>query len=750
MVTRRSAFFVLAFALSSATSFAQTAPQIGYLFPAGGQRGTKVDVQLAGKYMPGPCGVWIDGSGVASETDTTEGRLRLSIDADAVAGDRYVRIFSVQGGSTPRPFVVGELPEIIEHPGEEAQPTSFPLTVNGQLTPQGDIDQFQLSLKAGQQIVCSVAARTIGSSCDTTLRLLNSSGRIVAISNDHRGLDALLVYRCETAGDFTLQLYNFDLSGRPEHVYRLTITDGPYLDYAFPPGVRRGVKSTVTLHGWNLANGNTASYSTTPNADNTSHEITISGAANRLTVPVGDSPEHLETEPNNDTESAQLVTFPVTVNGRFADPGDVDVFRFTATKAQQLKLNVAASTLGFATDPVLTVSDDAGKILKTIDDAAGSRDASLLFTAPADGDYFVTLKDVAERGHVEFIYRLTMAKPKPDLRLTVKTSEFSLESGAELEVPVTLTKLDGFAEEFEVTAIDLPQGVTVEAQKFPAKSPASVKLKLSAANDLPFPASPIRIVARYTRDGKQIERAAQAAVTLVPGAVPFRTEKLWLAVQPHIPFTLTTTTIILEANRMAAFRFPVTATRDEGFTDPIRLLGVDPDRRGTVVPIAGQIDQGSLAGSIPLTIQKIAVEGTTHRCRVMGVVEITGPSGKQHPVFHVAKGSMAMGCQPNLLTLSVEPGQVIRRAGGTIEVTGTLVRRTTMGDVTISATIPNHPASLDFKPITLSADQSQARLKLRLREDVPLPPRMNVQLRAESTRDGLPVSAIATLQLVAP
>ncbi|MDA1164420.1 MAG: PPC domain-containing protein [Planctomycetota bacterium] len=750
MITRRHAFLTLAITLCSVSAFAQTASQIGYLFPAGGQRGSAIDVHLDGQYMPGRCGVWIEGSGVSSETETTEGQLKLSISKDAAPGNRLIRIFSVQGGSTPRPFVIGELPERLEHNDEAAQSITFPVTVNGQLNPQGDIDQFELSLKSGQQIVCAVAARSIGSPCDTTLRLMDSEGRVVAISNDHRGLDALLIYRSSTSGTFTLQLYNFDLSGRPEDVYRLTVTDGPYLDYAFPSGLQRGTKSAITLTGWNLADGNSASYSVTPSATETAHEIMLPGCANRLMVPVGDSAEHFETEPNNNVEAAEAVTLPLVVNGRLAEPGDVDVFRFSATKTQKVKIDIVAARLGFAIDAVLTVSNDQGRMLKTIDDAPGTPDPGLLFTAPADGDYLIALTERAARGDSDFIYRLTIAEPQPDLQLSVNASEFAIESGGVLEIPVTLTKLDDFADEFELTAIDLPDGVTVEAQKLPAKSPASAKLKFHAAEGLPFSGAPIRIVARFKQNGKLIERVAQAAVTLVAGAASIHTEQLWLAVTPHIPFSLATTTVILEANRMAAFRFPVTAVRDEGFSGTIRLVGVDPDRRGTVIPLSGIIDQDSNTGSIPLIIQSNAVEGTTHRCRVMGVVEVEGPDGQKHSVFHLAKGSMAMGCQPNLLTLSVEPGRITRRSGEVIEVSVSAVRRTAMSNVTISATIPQYPKSLYFKPVTLASDQTQATLRLRLDESVQLPPRVTLEFLAESSRDGLPISAATTLTLIAP
>jgi hypothetical protein len=750
MITDRNVLLTVAIFLCSAGAFAQTTPQIGYLFPAGGQRGSNVDVHLEGKYMPAPCGIWVDGSGVSSQTETTEGQLRLSIAKDAAPGNRLIRIVSVQGGSTPRPFVIGDLPEQLEHNNETAKAIKFPVTVNGQLNPQGDIDEFELLLNPGQQIVCAVAARSIGSPCDTTLRLLDSDGRVVAISNDHRGLDALLVYRSSTSGTFTLQLYSFDLSGRPEHVYRLTVTDGPYLDYAFPAGLQRGTESALRLAGWNLAGGSSASYSATPSAMEMVHEIMLPGCPNRLLVPVGESAECSENEPNNTVKAAESVVIPLTVNGRFAEPGDVEFFRITATKSQKLKFDIAAAKLGFATDALLTISNDQGRILKTIDDAPGTRDPSLLFTAPADGEYIVALTERAERGDSNFIYRLTIAEPRPDLRITVKTSEFAIESGAELEIPVTLTKLDGFSDEFELTAIDLPTGVTVDSQMLPAKSSASAKLKFHAAEGLHFSGKPIRIVARFKRDGKSVERVAQAAVTLVAGAAPIRTGKIWLAVTPHVPFTLATTTVILEANRMAAFRFPVTTVRDEGFQGQIRLVGVDPDRRGTVIPLSGMINYDSNTGAIPLIIQSKAVEGTTHRCRVMGVVEVDGPDGQKHLVFRVAKGSMAMGCQPNLLTLSVEPNRVTRRPGGVIEASVAVVRRTSMGNVTISATIPQYPKGLNFKPVTLTSDQTQATLRLRPVDSVQLPPRVTLKILAESLCDGLPISAATTLTLVAP
>ena len=47
------------------------------------------------------------------------------------------------------------------------------------------------------------------------------------------------------------------------------------------------------------------------------------------------------------------------------------------------------------------------------------------------------------------------------------------------------------------------------------------------------------------------------------------------------------------------FPFPVAAKRDEGFSGPIRLVGVRPDVRGTVKPLSGTIAADSTTGTLP-------------------------------------------------------------------------------------------------------------------------------------------------------
>lgn len=755
-MNRRTLLFPLLFsALMSQTQdvSAQTAPQIGYLFPAGAQRGTSVDIIVGGKYMPGPCGVWVGDAGVRAASLTTEGTIALTIDPQAEAGSRPVRIHSVQGGSSPRSFVIGELPEVMETADADRQAVSAAdgITINGRLHPKGDIDQYDITLTTGQQVVCVMAMRSLGSPGDTVLRLIDSQGRVVTSSDGQRlsrtlcagespnrqGLDPFLAWTCPEAGNFTLQVYAFNFAGGADYVYRLTVTGGPYLDYAFPAGAQSGVESPIQLHGWNLP-GNSLKH--TVSAAGVSYIARLSGGANRLAIPLSDAPEILEHEPNDSSEAPQKIVAPCVVNGRFQEPRDADVFELEATKGDRLLIRIESHSLGFPADAVLQISNAEGKLVREIDDVAPWRDPEFLFAVAADGIYRLSLRERAGRGGPRFVYRLHIQPPRPSVRLTVKTSEFAVVPGETLTIPVRVTPLHGFAQELQLVASNLPAGVSVEAVTHTPAKAGDVNLEFKAAADAGFASGSFQIIARSTAGEESDEPvavarlAANASATTPP--VPH-----WLAVGPKVPFALSTTSAIQESPRLAAKAFPVKVTRDEGFRAPIRLVGVDPDRRGTVVAMEGQIAAESNTGGIPLIIQSGAVEGTTQRCRVMGVVDVTGPDGKQYPVFHIAKGSMGMGCQPNLLTLTASPTRIQWRPGQTTSVTLTIERRVACDGVTVSLLPHTGNMRVTAEPVMIAAGESQAEMQLAIESETPLPAEFTLRLQAETARAGLPIYA---------
>lgn len=753
MPTRRSWLLsnccaAMALLVAAAVS-AQTAPQIECLFPPGAQRGTQVEVIAIGEFYPGAGKFTASGPGVSLvDGKSAADRFTLAIAPDAPLGPCEVRLSVTQGSSAPFPFVVGELPEIVNTTYGKALEVKPPLTVNGRLAVAGDLDEYAVSLAAGQQLVCAAATRNINSPLDPMLRLLDEKGQIVAGSVAHRSADALLLYRAPAAGRYVLQIFDFQMAGSPQHIYRLTLTTGPWIDYAFPAGLAKGAASQVTLFGWNLPSpdGRQMPLAIAPQPAGR-YEVSLPGGANRLTLPVDEHPEQLEVEPNDAADKAQTIATPITINGRLGTAGDVDLFAFTAKKGDKLALDVDSAGLRFAADAVLTILTDAGKVVQEVDDFKTSRDPSLRFTAAADGRFLISLRDRSRAGGDDFVYRLHVAPPRPELTARVNTASLTLAAGQSTNLPVIVERVDGLEGDFELTALDLPAGVTVKPQPVPPKTPATIQLPLTVAEKLAPVAGLVRIIVRSTKPDAPLERTALVAAT--PQATT-GSNSLWLAVSPVVPFTLKFTSTILDAPRMAAFPFPVEVVRNEGFAGAIRLVGVEPDKRGTVVPLTGEIAAGSSAGTIPLVIQHQVTEGTTHRSRVMGVAEVPGADGKLYAVFHVAPGAMNMGCEPSQLTLVVDPAFATWKPGETRQINVQLMRRVDMGPVTLKLDPLRGVTGLSCDPVEVAAGQSQAALVLKFTPDAVLPPRATLTIRAESTRAGLPIYGQTSFRLESP
>ena len=123
----------------------------------------------------------------------------------------------------------------------------------------------------------------------------------------------------------------------------------------------------------------TARVKTASQTDTLSLKLTTAdGAAalNERRVARGIDPEIVETEALSGAAAGQLVTWPVTINGRITSAarsrhqppqppqqraGGVDTYRVRARKGQRVVFSVAAERLGSPLDAVIDVLDSAGK-----------------------------------------------------------------------------------------------------------------------------------------------------------------------------------------------------------------------------------------------------------------------------------------------------------------------------------------------------------------------------------------------------
>jgi hypothetical protein len=105
-----------------------------------------------------------------------------------------------------------------------------------------------------------------------------------------------------------------------------------------------------------------------------------------------------ESEPNGRLAKAQPVDLGQSIRGAIDQPQDVDGFRFTGRAGQRIAAEVVAARRGSTLDGVLSLFDDRGRQLATVDDGPGGRDPLVKVLLPRDGDYVLVLIDARDRG----------------------------------------------------------------------------------------------------------------------------------------------------------------------------------------------------------------------------------------------------------------------------------------------------------------------------------------------------------------
>ncbi len=104
--------------------------------------------------------------------------------------------------------------------------------------------------------------------------------------------------------------------------------------------------------------------------------------------------------------------------------------------------------------PVITLpyenDDDAQRRL-------GS-DSRLMFTAPADGDYLVRVRDARGAGGDRFAYRLTVRPPEPGFNVTLNGKNPSVPAGSGKRFSVSVQRIDDFEGEIHVDISGMPPG----------------------------------------------------------------------------------------------------------------------------------------------------------------------------------------------------------------------------------------------------------------------------------------------------
>lgn len=159
--------------------------------------------------------------------------------------------------------------------------------------------------------------------------------------------------------------------------------------------------------------GLTAELSIAPDAPIGLREIRIVGKHGTSTAwpfEVSQTPDVIETESNNDPESATAIELPSLINGVINPGGDEDYYVFEGTKGQRYVFSVKAYRLNNISqqffNPTISVFDAKGVELAR-SNGFYSLDPLIDMTLPDDGPYLLRIRDLLHRGNPDSVYRLT-------------------------------------------------------------------------------------------------------------------------------------------------------------------------------------------------------------------------------------------------------------------------------------------------------------------------------------------------------
>jgi hypothetical protein len=122
-----------------------------------------------------------------------------------------------------------------------------------------------------------------------------------------------------------------------------------------------------------------------------------------------------ESEPNGGLRQSQTISAErCTIRGAIGEDKDVDVYRVAGKTGQTLRAEVIAAAKGSALDAAITVYDVRGQVLTADDDnsaAPARQDPSIELKLPGDGDVFVVVTDVNDKGGAQsHPYLLNLSK----------------------------------------------------------------------------------------------------------------------------------------------------------------------------------------------------------------------------------------------------------------------------------------------------------------------------------------------------
>lgn len=642
---------IFATVILSAGTVLAASPEFSSISPRGGQRGKDVDAVFSGNRLAdaeeiisyNPTG--IKALEFKAENPTTL-KVKLHIEPGCQLGEQLFRIRTKSGISYARNFFVDQFPSVEEkEPNtllEQAQPVTAGITITG-VAKNEDTDYYRIECKKGERLSVEVdGIRLCTNFWDPYIAILNSKKFELATCDDsplgiQDGHASVII---PEDGTYFIEVRDSSYAGNDGAQYRVHVGAFPRPTVVYPPGGKAGTEVAVTYLG--DAGGPIQQKVAVPNTPG--EVLPLFAQANSLSAPsanpfrITNLDNFVEAEPNNNHAEAKAKqtappAAPIALNGIIEKAGDEDWIKFTAKKDQKFDVIVYARSIRSPLDPVLEVFNKDGGGLGGNDDNGANPDSKIGgWTAPADGEYYVRIRDHLARGGPDFVYRVEIAPPEVGLNAyisrydrydTQQWVQTSVARGNRHAIQVHVDRI-GCGGDVGWLCANLPPGLKLESEIIPGAVADHIMI-LSAAADAPLGAALLQMTPKLN-DPKAAPVTGRwfnniEFVQGEPNGTPYIISRLRsypVAVVEEIPFTIDLVPPAVPIVQSGTMNLKVKATRKGDFKAAItlRMLWNPPgiSAPGTVAIPEGKNEmdyQITASGDAQVNTWKIAIRGET-------------------------------------------------------------------------------------------------------------------------------------------
>ena len=517
------------------TSLSAQKLSLGYLYPAGGQVGTTVEIEAGGLNINKATKVFFSHPGIKGKLEAIEEpvsekrkrrrlndqsspqladkvKIRITIADNVPCGLYDLRLQGPKGVSNMLPFEVASYPNFIENKkssfNKPNKVESTPAVLCGYVTP-GGVDYFRFAGNQGDSLVISVKARqlvpyiadAVPGWFQPVIKLMDSRGKEVAYSDDyHHNVDPLIITRLPKTGNYTLMIHDAIYRGRQDFNYRIQVGVIPYVTGRYPAYGVAGKRVKQQLSGVNLGSTKAVVKVKKEGYHNLTYtnKVGTSNAVSFYALPKG---KKLIQYPKGEVE----LTLTAAIADSLTSESKVKHYKILGNKNEPIIVDLIGRRNSSRIDAVMRLRNRYGRVLAEADDTEDPiqglmtfhADPVLKYTPKKNEELILEVEDLHRGYGKDYHYLLQRHNQLPSFNAFVSPANITVASGGTAAFRVDITgklkrpanlEIKGLPKGFTTSNLNLRAGrrwdVSITSPKGAAveRFPIEVKLNYPSEN----------------------------------------------------------------------------------------------------------------------------------------------------------------------------------------------------------------------------------------------------------------------------